>query len=419
LLTQDQINFPYCNTPFGFSDYILDLNMKFCLIYTVFALAACFHAASAKRTLKSTVTTSDSGNFGTLSSEDSPLPSPASSPTSNRKRRTLKGASGRISYGQQATDTQFPYVIYFDSDGGICSGSVIAPRVILTAAHCVYDEEIDGFIDRTNSHIYFGSVDYDSTYDAGEIKAFYMPSQYSGSVSSNLGDVGLVELVQPLPSYIKPVTMANAATKIPAGTELTVAGWGEMENGEMADHLMYTTGRTLSAADCEALHVAEFDYELDADHFCVAVPQDTMQTTCGGDSGGPYLMINVNNGKTIQVGATSFGPSGDCGTKMAVDVPVSIRYWRRWIDNTMSMYNMKGVTAPVKLNVPAYNQCYKGGTVLLSKVTSTYGKCLELCQSVTMPECRAWTWQEGGSCTLLTATGIVTKSNKCTSGYFK
>lgn len=394
-------------------------------IYSIFAFATCFQAASARtRELKSTAAISpDSGIYSTLSTADH-LASSSSARGSGKQypRRTLKSESvaGRIQYGQEATESQFPFVVYFSTAGeGTCSGSVIGPRTILTAAHCVVDSDTNEFISTSASNIYFnrGFVDYDYGTDAGEIANFFMPAIYKGDSESNLGDVALIELVDPIPSYIKPVALASAATKMPAGTVLTVAGWGEMDDRKMATKLMFTTGKVMNAAGCEDLHYQEFDYEIDDDHFCVAVPQDTMQTTCGGDSGGPYLI--AKKGKApVQVGATSYGPSGDCGSTMRLDVPVSIRYWRNWIDDTMSMFNMRGAQIPVKVNEPAYGQCFKGPVVRTS-VTPTFGRCLELCRSPANAACQAWTWvRSSGACSLLTSKGTVTKSKECTSGYF-
>ncbi|KAL4517112.1 hypothetical protein Ndes2437B_g06725 [Nannochloris sp. 'desiccata'] len=311
---------------------------------------------------------------------------------------------------KKATDGQFPFVVYFDVDGGICTGTVIAPRVILTAGHCIFDDWTSMFADKTNSHIYFGSTEYDDQYDAGSIEEFFIPAQYTPETSS-FGDVGLIKLAKPIPSSVKPVQLASAATNMSAGTTLTVVGWGQMDNGKMASHLMYTTGKILPTAEC--------------------VPPDTMQTTCGGDSGGPYLI--TNRGKApVQIGVTSFGPAGDCGSVMEIDVPVNIKYWQTWIDDTMSMYNLRGARAPVRLNMPGYSQCYSGGAVLSTKKTKTFDKCLEMCRSggggggAMMTACKAWTWKKVdlessgvGMCTLLTARGKVTKSNQCTSGYFK
>ena len=272
---------------------------KFCFAL-IFILAGCFHVTAARRELKSTLT-SDSSIYSTLSSEDQP-PSALPSTTHRfpHRRRALKEAAntttGRIANGQEVSPGQFPFVIYFDVEGGTCSGSIIAPRVILTAGHCVWDTEVSDFVDKTKSHIYFGSTEYDYTDDAGEIKGFFVPTQYDPDAASSLGDVALIELAEPIPSSIKPVALANAATKMPAGTTVTVAGWGEMENGKMPQHLMYTTGTVLSTSECDVLSNAEFDYDVEVDHFCVGVPQNNMQTTCGGDSGGPYFL--VQNGKS-------------------------------------------------------------------------------------------------------------------------
>ena len=385
----------------------------------IIILAGCFHVTTARRELKSILPT-DSAIYSTLSSEDQPPPRFRRSSSLGRfpRRRALQAAnttSGRIAYGQEASDVQFPFVVYFDVNGDkFCSGSIIAPRVILTAAHCVKTEAGD-FEDTTKSHIYFGSTEYDDTYDAGEISSFIIPNSYlPDSASRWFGDIALIKLAKPIPSSYKPIALANAATKVPGGTTLTVAGWGAMDNGELAHHLMYTTGPVLSFSDCNAASNDEFGSDVEVDHFCIAVPQDTMQKTCHGDSGGPHFI--VQNGKPpVQVGITSYGTDRECGSSDSITVPTSIQYWRNWIDNTMSMYNLKGTRAPVKLNVPAEGRCF-GGTVLSTKMIAEFGKCLEMCRA--NAACKAWTWKKGGSCTLLTAKGGVTKSADCTSGYF-
>lgn len=391
--------------------------MNLCLIYTTFAfLASCL-----------CVRATNSGNYIALSSEE--VPSQSSSTQLPRRRRALKAASGRIAYGQQVPDGEFPFVVYIDANGAICTGSVISPRVILTGGHCIFRQETYTFVDKTKSHVYLGSSQRASQFHAGAIKKFFVPEKYDPDLSSCYGDVGLIELAEPIPSSIKPVALANDATEMPADTTLTVVGWGRMENGMLPSNLMSTTGSVMPTAECKRVHEALFDYELSDDHFCVGVPQDTMQTTCGGDSGGPYLITNPGEEDPVQVGGTSFGPSGDCGAKMVIDVPFKVSYWRSWIDDTLGMHNLRGTSAPKRLNVPRYKECYSGGTVLSTKNTTTCGKCLEMCRrrdGTTTEACKAWTWKKigtdkesiGGVCTLLTSQGEVKKSNRCTSGYF-
>jgi len=399
--------------------------MKFCWIYTTFAFLACLCVAAT-----------DSGNYMALSSEEEPSQSSSSTHLPSR-RRALKSAGGRIAYGQKVLDDEFPFVVYIDADGAICTGSVISPRVILTSGHCIFRQDTYKFIDKSRTNIYFGSTEHRSQSHAGKVKNFFVPAKYDPEMPSCYGDVGLIELAKPLPSSVKPVRLAEAGTDMPPSTTLTVLGWGRTEKGILAPNLMCTTGDVLPTDECNQKHQALFDDEVSDDHFCVGVPQDTLQTTCGGDSGGPYLMTNPGE-EPVQVGATNYGPSGECGSSMEIDVPVEIKFWRTWIEDTLSIHNMRGTRASKRLNVPRYNECYSGGKVLSMKFTTTSGTCLEMCRrraGAKKNACKAWTWKKinmdmgmdmkmnmenrDGMCTLLTERGKVKKSRRCTSGYFK
>lgn len=81
--------------------------------------------------------------------------------------RSTKAAS-RIAWGKEAKEGMFPYVVYLDGGGYLCTGSVIAPKAILTAAHCVRDEA--GWAKASDISIYAGSVVYDYT-DTYYVKA--------------------------------------------------------------------------------------------------------------------------------------------------------------------------------------------------------------------------------------------------------
>jgi secreted trypsin-like serine protease len=68
--------------------------------------------------------------------------------------------SDLIAHGQEARQGQFPYAAkLLWNERSHCSGSLIAPRTILTAAHCVKGD--DGkILDVSKYAIYIGNVDY-------------------------------------------------------------------------------------------------------------------------------------------------------------------------------------------------------------------------------------------------------------------
>ncbi len=199
--------------------------------------------------------------------------SPSPAPAPRAVGATLSPIIGGVpasEYGEAATLTMHkPGIV------GYCSATVIAPRVVLTAGHCV-----DSFV---SWDVYVGTearaAEGAETFDWNEAGAT--------TVNPNHHDIGLVYLTQPitLPAY-----PTLAAAKVPDGTR--VVNVGRVKDGTLTDALYMAP---VAVEDATPIGFP-FDY----------TSPDIIQS---GDSGGPafregtHEIVAVNSGanETLQV----------------------------------------------------------------------------------------------------------------------
>jgi hypothetical protein len=155
-------------------------------------------------------------------------------------------------------------------------------------------------------------------------------------------------------------------------------------------------------------------------YFVVANPV-THASTCPGDSGGAYFV--EREGKApIQIGINSMStPGAVCGAKdIQYKFPTTVKFWRQWIEDTMSVQNLRGTKPPARLNsVADAATCYKddGKNGVAQIRTQSLGRCCDSCRSNTA--CKAWTWRgDTERCTMFSNKIVGPKSSKCTSGWF-
>ena len=178
-----------------------------------------------------------------------------------------------------------------DGDFQFCGGSVIAPQVVMTAAHCVPDGNATGL------SVSVGSSDYtDGTKIA--VTAVDVHPSYSSDPSA---DVAVLHLAAPAP--VTPITLADADDddlEAP-GAPAVVAGWGS---------------QTPFVGQVPALDTQLYEVELevvgDDDPSCATSSPDNqvcasgfLEDSCQGDSGGP-LFAETQAGE-VQIGVVSSG----------------------------------------------------------------------------------------------------------------
>jgi secreted trypsin-like serine protease len=193
--------------------------------------------------------------------------------------------------GQLAPTGKFPWMIRLSMG---CGGALVAPRVVLTAGHCV-----DGSGRNTSIKAIAGVTDLKS--DRALTATSVRVIQASGFVDETRGrDWAVIQLDKPLPLPVLPLVQGPGD----AGT-FTVMGWGQIREDSMRQErrLHFADVPTVPDSTCAAEYKKAGVKLVGAESICAG---RTGVDTCQGDSGGPMIGRD-NAGQWVQVGIVSWG----------------------------------------------------------------------------------------------------------------
>jgi secreted trypsin-like serine protease len=234
--------------------------------------------------------------------------------------------TARIIGGSEVTIEQYPWQVAIALGPGaaspgtgarerqICGGTLLAPTIVVTAAHCVYDEQTKTFQDPSNFSVISGRTRLSSNQgvetEISDYRYFIDTAKNRPLYSPGVKDWDVVVMVLPAAAIGTPLKIADAdeAESWTAGTNAWVSGWGSTDDGRPGSYpnnLQATNVTILKANRCSSAY--KYDPETS---FC-AGDVTGARDTCVGDSGGP-LVVTLPDGEARLIGATSFGPN-DCG----------------------------------------------------------------------------------------------------------
>jgi len=232
---------------------------------------------------------------------------PTSAETIRGGKNPDRDLAPRIIGGDDAPAGRYPYAVSLQDDlSHFCGGSLIAPDVVLTAAHCS--------IDKFKVVVYRHNLNQIFKGDVIDVSFQVTHPWYNRRTTNN--DFNLVFLTRPTNADVKPVKL-NSDSSVPhAGDLVTVMGWGDTAAADNLQRLSAVLQdvdlNVISNEKCQESRgfyngwFQSYDGAISSSMICA---KDDHEDSCQGDSGGPLVIIGSDSSgaEDVQVGVVSWG----------------------------------------------------------------------------------------------------------------
>jgi secreted trypsin-like serine protease len=258
--------------------------------------------------------------------------------------RTAPFAHASIIGGAAAPDGSYPSLAYVvDVQGRYvyqCTGTVVAPSLILTAGHCAENMRT-GVVNRPSGYrVVTGAVD--PTSPTATVSTVLGVIVYPGLARRvDDGDAALLVLSNPVAAPPLVLATRSDARHLRGGSPAVMAGWGitsyeqrlPTERLRLANTVVQ--GRNWCKVNARPFYARN--------EICAISPPSYATGACAGDSGGP-LLAQLPTGQQVQIGI-AVHVYGRCSTRRP-SVYVSAAAISSWVHTWIVAYKLPPVSPP-------------------------------------------------------------------------
>jgi len=240
-------------------------------------------------------------------------------------KQQYQPSKARIVGGVHAHPNSWPWQVRLQLGNGLCGGSLIDTRHVLTAAHC-----FQGPLALSTYYVFVGMHDINQpVYGEQRINVdrVFLHEQYNTQTNEN--DVAIIRLAKPITISDKiniiclPGPEANGVNET-----VWVAGWGTTSfQGSTSPVLKQTSLHTMPNRCPQVYGTYNNEKQM------CAGAHGGGRDTCQGDSGGPLMY--ESNGQWFLNGIVSYGHQ--CAVDGYPGVYARVSFYLSWIRSKLSM----------------------------------------------------------------------------------